>query len=89
MGSYLEFLLGIDNIADCGGEVWAQKSFFLSIFPPILCFHFSSYLLHGPSVIFLGQANNLSSATPACAWRLGVSPEKLHVNNAVAPCQVQ
>jgi len=89
MGSYLEFLLGIDNIADCGGEVWAQKSLFLSIFPPILCFHFSSYLLHGPSVIFLGQANNFSSSTPACTWRLGRSPEKWHVNNAVAPCQVQ
>lgn len=38
---------------------------------------------------FLGSDNSFSSATPAFTWRLGRSPEKWHVNNAVAPCQVQ
>ena len=91
MGSYLEFLLGIDNIADCGGEVWVHVIFPspFSIFPPTLCFHFYSYLFRGAFCDFLGSGQQFLFSDSCMTWRPGRSPEKWHVNNTVAPCQVQ
>ena len=60
-----------------------------SIFPPTLCFHFYSYLFRGAFCDFLGSGQQFLFSDSCMTWRPGRSPEKWHVNNTVAPCQVQ
>lgn len=59
------------------------------IFLPILCLHFLSYLLCGASCEFCGQDQLFVFSDSYFIRGFGRSPEKWHVNNAMALCQMQ